>query len=402
MASDAGRARAAGDSRLGSRSAISPTPRLAERRVPAGRQGRRSASPSVRASAARSRVATSSRRSRSCRRAGSTRRSCCATRRRCTPPASTRSTCPTARARRAAWARSRRALLIEQQVGHRERDALRLPRPQPARHAERPARRIGVRPAQPAAHHRRPAEDGPLPRRDRGLRHRRDRADEPRRATSIADSTRATNAIGTPTRFAIGVGVNPAADRPGARATALRVEGRGGRGVRDHAAGVRRGAARALPADDRRHRASPSIAGIWPLVSARNAEFLANEVPGVTVPDAVLRAHARGERAVEGARAGRGDRDRARDAGARAAGGAGRASVGAVRASGAGDGRVPAGLTRRRGHLPERAQLPAPPKSNVRTASTTRDWWSSLRCGPIGRLRISSAMREAIGKASAG
>ena len=30
------------------------------------------------------------------------------------------------------------------------------------------------------------------------------------------------------------------------------------------------------------------IAGIWPLVSYRNAEFLANEVPGVIVPDAVL------------------------------------------------------------------------------------------------------------------
>ena len=32
----------------------------------------------------------------------------------------------------------------------------------------------------------------------------------------------------------------------------------------------------------------PVIAGIWPLVSARNAEFLANEVPGVTVPAEVL------------------------------------------------------------------------------------------------------------------
>ena len=31
----------------------------------------------------------------------------------------------------------------------------------------------------------------------------------------------------------------------------------------------------------------PVVAGIWPLVSVRNAEFLANEVPGVTVPDAV-------------------------------------------------------------------------------------------------------------------
>ncbi|MBW3630254.1 MAG: bifunctional homocysteine S-methyltransferase/methylenetetrahydrofolate reductase [Gemmatimonadetes bacterium] len=32
----------------------------------------------------------------------------------------------------------------------------------------------------------------------------------------------------------------------------------------------------------------PIIAGIWPLVSARNAEFLANEVPGVVVPESVI------------------------------------------------------------------------------------------------------------------
>ncbi|MGE5762168.1 MAG: methylenetetrahydrofolate reductase, partial [Gemmatimonadota bacterium] len=32
----------------------------------------------------------------------------------------------------------------------------------------------------------------------------------------------------------------------------------------------------------------PIVAGIWPLVSLRNAEFLANEVPGVSVPEAVL------------------------------------------------------------------------------------------------------------------
>ncbi len=32
----------------------------------------------------------------------------------------------------------------------------------------------------------------------------------------------------------------------------------------------------------------PVIAGLWPLVSLRNAEFLANEVPGVTVPEGVL------------------------------------------------------------------------------------------------------------------
>jgi len=32
----------------------------------------------------------------------------------------------------------------------------------------------------------------------------------------------------------------------------------------------------------------PIIGGIWPLVSLRNAEFLANEVPGVTVPEEIL------------------------------------------------------------------------------------------------------------------
>jgi homocysteine S-methyltransferase len=30
------------------------------------------------------------------------------------------------------------------------------------------------------------------------------------------------------------------------------------------------------------------VGGIWPLVSLRNAEFLANEVPGIHVPDSVL------------------------------------------------------------------------------------------------------------------
>jgi len=46
----------------------------------------------------------------------------------------------------------------------------------------------------------------------------------------------------------------------------------------------------------------PIVAGIWPLVSLRNAEFLANEVPGVSVPDEVIRrmgaAQARGKEAA--------------------------------------------------------------------------------------------------------
>jgi homocysteine S-methyltransferase len=32
----------------------------------------------------------------------------------------------------------------------------------------------------------------------------------------------------------------------------------------------------------------PIIAGVWPLVSLRNAEFMNNEVPGVSVPDEIM------------------------------------------------------------------------------------------------------------------
>jgi len=46
----------------------------------------------------------------------------------------------------------------------------------------------------------------------------------------------------------------------------------------------------------------PIVAGIWPLVSLRNAEFLANEVPGVTVPEEVLqRMRKAGEKGKEAA-----------------------------------------------------------------------------------------------------
>ncbi len=38
----------------------------------------------------------------------------------------------------------------------------------------------------------------------------------------------------------------------------------------------------------RRNLRIPVVSGIWPLVSLRNAEFLANEVPGIEVPESVL------------------------------------------------------------------------------------------------------------------
>jgi homocysteine S-methyltransferase len=95
------------------------------------------------------------------------------------------------------------------------------------------------------------------------------------------------NAIGQPTRFVVGVGVNPAAIDAGHELKRFEYK-------------VDAGAEYAItqPVFDVaqleqflgsiEHTRIPIIAGIWPLVSARNAEFLANEVPGVTVPDEVI------------------------------------------------------------------------------------------------------------------
>ena len=50
----------------------------------------------------------------------------------------------------------------------------------------------------------------------------------------------------------------------------------------------------------------PVIAGVWPLVSFKNAEFMRNEVPGVEVPDSVMermsRCRTREEGIAEGIR----------------------------------------------------------------------------------------------------
>ncbi|MFI5280725.1 MAG: bifunctional homocysteine S-methyltransferase/methylenetetrahydrofolate reductase [Gemmatimonadales bacterium] len=109
------------------------------------------------------------------------------------------------------------------------------------------------------------------------------------------------NPIGAPTAFVIGVGVNPAAvdlDRE----------------LRRFAWKVDAGAEFAMtqpvfdPEQFERFLARiepfriPVIAGIWPLLSLRNAEFLANEVPGVSVPPEVIermrRAQERGKDAA--------------------------------------------------------------------------------------------------------
>ena len=95
------------------------------------------------------------------------------------------------------------------------------------------------------------------------------------------------NPIGQPTRYAIGVGVNPAAVDPATELKRFEYK-------------VEAGAEYAItqPVFDVsqlerflgeiNHVRIPIIAGIWPLVSVRNAEFLANEVPGVVVPESVI------------------------------------------------------------------------------------------------------------------
>ncbi len=43
------------------------------------------------------------------------------------------------------------------------------------------------------------------------------------------------------------------------------------------------------------HLNVPVIAGIWPLTSLRNAEFMRTEVPGVVVPDSIMERMAAAE-----------------------------------------------------------------------------------------------------------
>jgi homocysteine S-methyltransferase len=49
------------------------------------------------------------------------------------------------------------------------------------------------------------------------------------------------------------------------------------------------------------HCRIPVIAGIWPLASLRNAEFMNNEVPGVHVPDEIMERMRAAEAREEGA-----------------------------------------------------------------------------------------------------
>ena len=95
------------------------------------------------------------------------------------------------------------------------------------------------------------------------------------------------NPIGTPTSFVIGVGVNPAAIDPAheLRRYRWKIEAGAEYAITQPVFDVEQLERFVASVGDER---IPIVAGIWPLVSARNAEFLANEVPGVTVPTEVL------------------------------------------------------------------------------------------------------------------
>jgi len=109
------------------------------------------------------------------------------------------------------------------------------------------------------------------------------------------------NAIGAPTAFVIGVGVNPVAVDP--ERELKRFEWKVDAGA-DFA--ITQPVFDAEQLERFLARAEgfriPIVAGIWPLVSLRNAEFLANEVPGVSVPAEVIarmrRAQERGKDAA--------------------------------------------------------------------------------------------------------
>jgi len=51
-------------------------------------------------------------------------------------------------------------------------------------------------------------------------------------------------------------------------------------------------------------RRLPVIAGVWPLTSFKNAEFMRNEVPGVEVPDHILERMSRTRTKEDGVRVG--------------------------------------------------------------------------------------------------
>lgn len=104
------------------------------------------------------------------------------------------------------------------------------------------------------------------------------------------------NSLGQPTGFVLGVGANPGAidmEREHRRFH-WKVDAGAEYAVTQPVFDV--GALASFVERIRQEgKTIPVVAGIWPLVSLRNAEFMKNEVPGVVVPDAVVARMARAQ-----------------------------------------------------------------------------------------------------------
>lgn len=104
------------------------------------------------------------------------------------------------------------------------------------------------------------------------------------------------NSIGTPTEFVIGVGVNPGA---------INLEFEIKRFYWKVDAGAHFAITQPvfdvtllenfLETIDKHGLKLPILAGIWPLLSLRNAEFMNNEVPGASVPDDIMQRMAKAQ-----------------------------------------------------------------------------------------------------------
>jgi homocysteine S-methyltransferase len=104
------------------------------------------------------------------------------------------------------------------------------------------------------------------------------------------------NRIGKPTGYVIGVGLNPCAIDIAAEIHRFekKVEAGADFAITQPVFDVIK---LAEFLEKIKHLHIPVIAGIWPLVSARNAEFMNNEVPGVSVPGEIMeRMRAAGSR----------------------------------------------------------------------------------------------------------
>jgi homocysteine S-methyltransferase len=93
------------------------------------------------------------------------------------------------------------------------------------------------------------------------------------------------NSIGQPTRYVVGVALNQGAEsHRELERFAWKVEAGADFAVTQPVFDV----AQLERLLEKARSPIPIIAGIWPLTSLRNAEFLANEVPGVQVPAAII------------------------------------------------------------------------------------------------------------------